>query len=228
MHQIGSEADPPPERFRRRIAIGDILIGVVLLSGVLLTAANARRIWFPGRTRPDRVLGYDVAVGPRSRTSGALEPKLTVIVFSDYQCGACRRLDDALVELLARHPDDLAISWRQWPLDIHPRARAAAAAAICASREGVFAMIHRMLFDSAAVRDDSRLAQTAARAGVRDRGAFVACLADRSVRDTINADIAAAKHLSAEATPTIIVGRAMYTGYSSDIPKLIEAAIRRQ
>ncbi|HET6583211.1 MAG TPA: thioredoxin domain-containing protein, partial [Nannocystaceae bacterium] len=71
---------------------------------------------------------------------------VTIIVFSDFQCPFCARVQPTLAELRKQHPDDLRIVFRHMPLTMHPHARAAAKAAIAADRQGKFWRMHDFLF----------------------------------------------------------------------------------
>jgi len=65
---------------------------------------------------------------------GDREALVTLVVFSDFQCPFCGRLEPTLSDLRAHHTEsELRIVWKNNPLAFHPQARPAAEAA-----EGVF------------------------------------------------------------------------------------------
>jgi protein-disulfide isomerase len=78
---------------------------------------------------------------------GAELPLVTIVVFSDYQCPFCARLDETLNSLLLAHPGDLRVVYRQFPLAMHQHARFAAALALAAHDFGQFGAIHGWLYE---------------------------------------------------------------------------------
>jgi protein-disulfide isomerase len=63
--------------------------------------------------------------------TGAPEPQVTVVAFSDFQCPYCSDLYPALQKLVTEMGADVAWEYRHLPLVIHPEARPAALAAEC-------------------------------------------------------------------------------------------------
>jgi len=48
---------------------------------------------------------------------GAIDPKLTIVEFSDYQCFQCKKMHFFLRNLIAEYPDKLRIVHRHFPMD---------------------------------------------------------------------------------------------------------------
>src|SRR2546429_7352124 len=74
-------------------------------------------------------LGHAPARGPA-------DAKVTIVIWADYQCPFCAKLLPVLDRLLAEHPADLRLVWRQRPLSMHPEALLAAEAALAAREQG--------------------------------------------------------------------------------------------
>ena len=147
-----------------------------------------------------------------------LEPPgkpVTLIVFSDYQCPYCRALAARLDTVRSKFPSRLSIYYRNTPIPTHRFARAAAYAAECAGRVGLFSKAHSTLFeesDSLGVRSWGRFAS---RIGASDTAAFVACVRDSLPVAVLQNDEKDAKRLNIRGTPTLFVNDELIQGAPS-------------
>ncbi len=74
---------------------------------------------------------------------------VTIVEFSDFQCPYCAAAADTLQKVLAAHPNDVRLVYVQFPLEsIHPWARPASIAALCAADQSVdaFWQLHDAYF----------------------------------------------------------------------------------
>ena len=138
-------------------------------------------------------------------TRGARSPEVVIVWFGDYECPFCRQLAPQIQSLLAEHPDDVLLVFRQFPLSIHPGARLDAEAAMCAAAQGRFWALHDAMYASPGRRlRPSELARLAATAGL-DVARFLADLDGGRCAAAVDADIALGEQLGVEATPTLFV-----------------------
>jgi protein-disulfide isomerase len=79
---------------------------------------------------------------------GAKDALVTIVMFSDYQCPFCKRVEPTLEKLLAQHKGDVRVAWRDLPLGFHPRAKRAAQAARAAGEQGKYWEMHDKLIGS--------------------------------------------------------------------------------
>lgn len=78
---------------------------------------------------------------------GPTDAPVTIVEFADYQRPACKELHRSLEPLRHRHPDQIALVFRKYPLSaIRPFAGDAALASLCAARQNRFAEMHDLLF----------------------------------------------------------------------------------
>ncbi len=77
---------------------------------------------------------------------GGKNPLVTVVVFTDYECPFCRRVEPTLAALVDRYGADLQVRIKHYPLSFHRNAKLAAKSAICAQKQGKFAAMHNDLF----------------------------------------------------------------------------------
>lgn len=84
-------------------------------------------------------------------TRGPADAPVSLVVYSDYQCPACQSLAPILKALYERHPDQVQIVYRHFPLmPIHDKASLAGQAAEAAGAQGRFWEMHDLLFERAA------------------------------------------------------------------------------
>lgn len=82
-----------------------------------------------------------------SPTTGANNPEVFLIEFSDFQCPSCARAHDKVKEFIARNQDRVQLVYKHFPLSqIHPEAEKAAQAAWAAGQQGRFWEYHDGLF----------------------------------------------------------------------------------
>jgi protein-disulfide isomerase len=82
-------------------------------------------------------LPKDIPIGT-SFSQGPDKALLTIVEFSDLQCPYCSQFAPILDSLSHAYPNDVRVIFKHFPLSFHPQARAAAAAAIAAGRQGKF------------------------------------------------------------------------------------------
>jgi protein-disulfide isomerase len=159
---------------------------------------------------------YRVAVDATGPALGKQDAPITIVEFGDFQCPFCREAEDTLHSLVAAHPGDVRLVFRQLPLQsLHPDATTAAEAAVCANRQGKFWEMHDAMFSDQTALGVAALKETAKRLGL-DTDAFSACLSDSNTLDAIAFDTKAASELAVFGTPYFFVNGRPVNG---NIPK---------
>lgn len=187
-----------------------VAICVVLFGGLV--------IW-SGRDRVD-VSGVDTnKIQPASESSGNIadhvygnkDAKVVLVEYGDFQCPGCGSAHPIVKALSEKYKDDMAFVFRNFPLtNIHPNARAAAAAVETAGTQGKYWEMHNTLFEN----------QDAwSRASTKERGEVFAGYAEKlglnkskytsalqndsaMINKKINFDIALGRKLNVSGTPT--------------------------
>jgi protein-disulfide isomerase len=124
-----------------------IFLFVVAMVGV--SWASARR-----QTKASKTAAPAPATAPTStgnpKAIGSPNAPITMEVFGDFQCPACRSFYEATVKQVIDEyvvPGKVYLVHRDFPLDIHPYARQAARLANAAAQFGQFEAIERALYD---------------------------------------------------------------------------------
>lgn len=177
-----------------------------------------------GDTRPAR----DVRAIRREIRTDAVAPTIaprgydvTIVMFSDYQCGYCRRLNPVLDALMQSDPK-VRLVYRDWPI-LGKGSPEAARAAIAAKYQGRHAAFHKALMGLSGRIDDTKLQAAAAKAGVD----WARLQRDQSARKgEIDAVLARtnryARMLGLTGTPGMMVGPFVLPG-AVDLPTLQRA-----
>ena len=189
---------------------------VITASAVVMTALAVHRELAPRDQRSPRQFAEQpdwLRYAAEGNRVGPVGAPATMVVFVDYQCSACRAFEARIDAERAKHPVDLAIVYRNFPLAaIHPRARAAAVAAECAAEQGKFEAMHGALIAAPAGLGAVAFHNVAQSAQVPDLNAFDYCMRDSLTAIRLARDDSAARRLKLTGTPTTLVAGMRVTG----------------
>jgi protein-disulfide isomerase len=146
-----------------------------------------------------------------------------VMEFGDFQCPYCARLAHVLDTVAARVPGGIRVYFRQYPLPIHPYARAAAVASECAAVQGRFDEFFHLAYWS-----DKPLSEVTAEEGriLPDARAYRRCVGSAAPERRIALDSAAAVQLGVTGTPGVLAGDVLFVGAPS--ADLLDSVIKAQ
>jgi protein-disulfide isomerase len=143
-----------------------------------------------------------VPVKPDDPVLGAATAPVTVVVFSDFQCPFCARVEPSLKQLGQEYAGKVRFVWKHQPLPMHPNAVPAAIAAEAAREQGKFWEMHDKLF---AAQQDLTPAtyERYAQELKLDMGKFKASVAASKGQARISADQDLARSVGVNGTPTM-------------------------
>lgn len=154
-----------------------------------------KRRFDPSASRPIGVDG--------SPTLGPSDARVTVVVFSDFECPACGfaapRLDAAVTG-----GRSVRLVYKFVALAQHAHAEIAARAAIAAHAQGKFWEMHKMLFSHQSALEERDLEGYARAIGL-DMKAFLAAMKSRATTARIETDAALWHSLQLHGTPSVFV-----------------------
>jgi protein-disulfide isomerase len=173
---------------------------------------------------------YKVEVG-KAPLTGARQPKVTLIEYSDFECPYCGRMTETVHKLLKDYPNDLAVVFKQFPLppQMHPNAMSAAIAAEAAKEQGKFWEMHDKLFANQRALDRPSLEKYAQELGL-DLTRFKAALDAQKNKDLIEASTKEGQNFGVRGTPSSFVngrfvrGAQAYEGFKTLIDEEIKKA----
>jgi cyclophilin family peptidyl-prolyl cis-trans isomerase/protein-disulfide isomerase len=146
----------------------------------------------------------DPAIGPE-------DAAVTIIEYSDFSCGFCRRFyEETLPVLLDAYPEEVRFVYRDFPI-LGQGSVTAAVAAECADEQDRFWDYHDYLFANAGSFDELTLMAIAYNLDM-DIDAFQACLYEGAVVEEIRADYDAAIAAGASGTPAFMINDEFISG----------------
>jgi len=136
---------------------------------------------------------------------GAVNAKVTIIEFSDYQCSYCGAVEPTIEQILQNYPNDVKLYYRNFPLtQLHPDAMNAAMAAECANEQGKFWEMHNKLFANQGALGVTNLKQYASDLGL-DTAKFNSCLDSNKYSSQIAKDQQDGNTAGVSGTPAFFI-----------------------
>jgi predicted DsbA family dithiol-disulfide isomerase len=160
---------------------------------------------------------------------GPADAPITLVSFSDYQCPYCIRSEKVLADVLAKYPKDVRLVHRHFPLDrIHPFARPAAEAAMCADEQGRFWEFHDEIFALDGKLDEKTFDTIAGKLGL-DSVAFDRCIEEQRFKDYVENDAKAGEAAGVTGTPAFFVNGIPMKGARdvADLSRVIDGELTR-
>ena len=168
---------------------------------------------------------------------GAADAAVRLVVFSDFECPACRAFSRRITGLVEGSGGKVSLVYKHYPAsracnsrvetDLHPRACAAAWAAEAASLQGRFWPYYDRLFASESL-DDAALRRAAAETGL-DLRRFEKDRNEAEVRRRVAEDVALGNRLGIDAVPTVYVnGRRAPSIQMKDLHLLVMSELANQ
>ena len=161
----------------------------------------SRRAAASGRPTFDPAVIYKVPRGDGPST-GPHDAPVTIVVWSDYACGFCNRVQVPLDQLQRLYPDQIRLVHRTLPLDDDNLV--AAEAALAAHAQGKFRAMSDRLYGVQGKIDRAGIELIARELGL-DMIRFRADLDTGTYRPQIQADIADARTLGIDGTPMFFI-----------------------
>lgn len=171
--------------------------------GELLAAAKLKVALEPPRT--------EIRVEANDPVVGATDAPVTIVEFTDFQCPYCQQAHTALGQVEAAYAGKLRRVFKQLPLPMHPQARLAAEASLCAADQGKFAAARDWLFTNKDKVTIEALKGWAAEVKL-DEAAFTRCLDEHTHAKEVDEDLTYAAEIEVNSTPTFFVNGRLIAG----------------
>ncbi|WP_437941311.1 DsbA family protein [Sorangium sp. So ce341] len=156
-----------------------------------------------------------VPVSSKDPVWGARTAPVTMVVFSDFECPFCTRVETTISQLKEKYgPEKLRIVWKNNPLPFHKNARPAALAAETVFRLGgskAFWKFHELAFQNQKSLTPDNFEKWAGEAGV-DKAKFKAAYDRQEYMAKIDADMAVGKSSGVTGTPASIINGVFLSG----------------
>lgn len=147
-----------------------------------------------------------------TRVRGNPKAKVMIVEFSDFQCPYCRQVTTTVKNVLAKHPDQVALAFRDFPLSsIHAQAYGAAEASRCALEQGKFWEYHDLLFADQGALEKAGLLASAKKLQL-DEKQFDTCLSSGKFKAQIEQDTADGRRAGVTGTPGFFINGVFLSG----------------
>lgn len=184
----------------------NIIITLLLLFAS--TQAMAAEPLTPDQEHRAQQIVYDFLFNdPNSPRIGAKNPKLTLVVFTDYNCPYCKKFDPYLEKIVEKHPD-VAVVFKFLPFRSESSLTSARdALTLWRSHPEQFLKFNETLMAKKGYHDEASIQAAQKRAGVN-----VATPDDESLV-TIKRSLLIAEKLGIQGTPATLIGEGLLPGW---------------
>jgi protein-disulfide isomerase len=157
---------------------------------------------------------WKVPVAADDPIKGPKDALVTMIVFSEFQCPFCKRVEDTLKQVLDTYPNDVRIVWKDNPLPFHNRAKPTAIFGRVVYKqkgEKAFWEAHDAMFASQPKLEDADLQAIAEKLGV-DWDSVKSAIEGNKYMDKIDSSVELANDFQARGTPHFFVNGVRLAG----------------
>jgi len=150
-----------------------------------------------------------VEVGDAPRLGSESAP-VQIIEFADYECPYCQQVNADLTKLREQFRDSVSVTYKDFPLPMHPLAARAAEAARCAGAQGKFWEFHDSLFETKRLQVSDLKEQ--ARKLKLDTARFDQCLDSGEQAAAVKKDSKEGQRLGLQGTPSFFINGHFMSG----------------
>lgn len=167
-------------------------------------------------------------------SKGAPNAVVTLEEFADFQCPSCAYFQPALKEVRTAYGDRVRIIFRQYPLQMHPKAFDAARAAEAAGQQGKFWEMHDMIYQkqkdwSLPTVDHRKEFENYAQSLGLDAAKFSNDMISDNATRRVTLDKQRGDYIQIRATPSVFLNGRLLTPDEMEVNKLrqlIDAALQ--
>ena len=208
---------PENKAIIERIPLSETYNRIAFLDGdrLVLSSDNPARMSI---LRYDRI--YDIDIEGHA-FKGPADAKVVLVVFSDYQCPYCARLERFIEQVMEQFPDEVKFVIKQYPLSSHPFSRKGAMAALAAGKQGKFLEFHQKLLENHDSLSDQKILDIAGELEL-NMDQFAKDRDLEASRQLIEADIENGKAVGVTGTPSAYInGKRIRNRELGSLPELI-------
>jgi protein-disulfide isomerase len=141
---------------------------------------------------------------------GSKDAPMQLVVFADYECPYCQKVNPSLHQLKKEYGDKLTIVYKEFPLPMHHHAQKAAEAALCAGDQGKYLEFHDMMYNSRQL-DIPDLKKYAVTLNL-DSNKFNTCLDSGKQAELVKKELEEGKSLGLSGTPSFFLNNHYFHG----------------
>jgi protein-disulfide isomerase len=181
----------------------------------------------------DHLKTLDVPVKIRTDgepVKGPANAKITLVEFSDFQCPYCAQAAAKLDQILSKHPADVRLVYKQYPISmIHPQANFAARASLAANLQGKFWPLHDLMFKNNEKLSPENITAWAKQVGI-NMDKFNKDVQSPAIKKAVEHGVAEADEIGVLGTPTVFLNGQRYNGEldPAEFGKVIDEELKKK
>lgn len=163
-------------------------------------------------------------------TKGPANAKIILIEFSDFQCPYCAQASLKIDEVMNKHPNDIRLVYKQYPITlIHSQANLAARASLAANVQGKFWPLHDLMFRNNEKLSEQNINMWAKQIGL-NMEKFTKDLQSPAIKKALEHGIAEADEIGILGTPTVFLNGQRYNGELDPVEfgKVIDEQLKKK
>lgn len=173
---------------------------------LLLLSLSTLSVAAPSEQSSDDQLAQLLFNDPYSPRTGAKEPKLTIVSFTDYNCPYCKQFDPMLEKIVRDNPD-VQLIIKLLPFKGQSSVNAAKAAlSVWRQQPDKFWPLHQRLMMKKGYHDDASIAAAQVKTGTDS------IRTDEKTMDSLKMNLILSQVLNIQGTPATIIGDQMVAG----------------
>ncbi len=142
----------------------------------------------------------DIADSP---VKGAADAPVTMVLFTDFECPYCKKIEPLITKVLEKNPDTVKLVFKNMPLSFHKFADKAARAALAAEKQGKFWEFKHKLFSNPKLSD--AVIDEIAKQLELDLEMWKADMNSSAIKQKVARDIQQAQQAGVSGTPTVFI-----------------------
>jgi protein-disulfide isomerase len=163
---------------------------------------------------PDDMSVWNVQIG-HSPVKGSKDARATIVIFSDYQCPFCKRIEPTFAQIEKEYGNKVRFVWKNQPLSFHNRAMPTAIAAWEVKKQKgdeAYWKMHDALFASQPKLEDADIEAAAKTIPGVDVAKVMDAVKTNKWKNEIQVDIDQAEELKVQGTPHSFVNGRVVNG----------------
>ncbi len=164
----------------------------------------------PAAAEPQDNVVYKAIIGD-APIKGPKESKVTIVMWSDYQCPFCSRVEPTIEQIMKAYPKEVRVAFKQLPLPFHDKAHLAAEASLAAKEQGKFWQMHDKLFSNQQALGRQDLEKYAQELGL-NLHKFREALDTGKFKQKVDEELAEGNKIGANGTPAFFINGKSLSG----------------
>jgi thiol-disulfide isomerase/thioredoxin len=146
---------------------------------------------------------FDIPIGT-SPIIGPADARVTLVVFSDFQCPYSSKEFPVIEQLLKKYPTDLNVVFKHFPLRSHKFAPQASIAALAAEKQGKYLELSRAMYKNYRSLNEATLKKHAEKVGL-DMEKFEQDRKNKAFKQQLQRDRQLARKIGVRGVPSLYI-----------------------